>query len=70
MGTTMENAKEMVASVNSRLLRMEHLSLDAAIAYLKAKKTRMAKGVSAFPAPVTTRKRGRPAAIEIEESGV
>lgn len=60
-------AKEIVSSINSNLLIMEHLTLDAAVAYLKAKKGRTAKGVPAFPIP--QRKRGRPANQDISESG-
>jgi hypothetical protein len=48
---------------------MEHLTLEAAVAYLKARKMRAAKGSPVFPLPNTTRKRGRPAAQDISESG-
>ncbi len=61
--------KEIITTVNSRLLHMEHLSLGEAVAYLQAKKGRMAKGTAAFPLPPTTRKRGRPASTSISGSG-
>jgi hypothetical protein len=61
--------KEITTSINSRLLIMEHLSMDAASAYISAKKGRMAKGVPAFPAPTVSRKRGRPTNTGISGSG-
>lgn len=61
-------AKDIVTNINSRLLIMEHMSLEAAINHLKAKKSRTAKGVSAFPIP--PKKRGRPAAQDTTESGM
>jgi hypothetical protein len=64
-----EMARDAIASVNSRLLRMEHMSLQEAITHLNAKKGRPAKGVSAFPAPATTRKRGRPSGLDLAGSG-
>jgi len=68
--TNPDKSKEICANINSRLLRMEHLSLEAAVSYLKAKKMRVAKGVSAFPAPPNTRKRNRPVAQDLGESGI
>lgn len=61
--------KETINAVNSRFLVMEHMTLDSAVAHLKAKKGRLAKGVSAFPAPMTTRKRNKPATQDISRSG-
>jgi hypothetical protein len=62
-----EAAKEIITSINSRLLHMEHMSLDEA--HLQAKKGRMAKGAAAFPMPAISRKRGRPANSSISGSG-
>jgi hypothetical protein len=64
-----EAAKEIITSINSRLLHMEHMSLDEAAAHLQAKKGRMAKGAAAFPMPAISRKRGRPANSSISGSG-
>jgi len=69
LATNPDKTKEIVNSVNSRFLRMEHLSPDACTSYLKAKKLRAPKGVSAFPIQQIGRKRGRPAAQDIAESG-
>jgi len=62
-------AKEIVTGINARFLRMEHLSLAEATAYLKARKLRAPKGTPAFPIP-STRKRGRQPAVDISESGM
>jgi hypothetical protein len=64
-----EAAKEIITTINSRLLHMEHMSLDEAAAHLQAKKGRMAKGAAAFPMPAISRKRGRPANSSISGSG-
>ena len=64
-----EAAKEIITSINSCLLHMEHMSLDEAAAHLQAKKGRMAKGAAAFPMPAISRKRGRPANSSISGSG-
>ena len=64
-----ELTREIITSINSRFLKMEHMTLDSAINHLKAKKGRMAKGVPAFPIPVVTRKRGRPTNQDIHDSG-
>jgi len=64
-----EVAKEAIVTINSRLLHMEHMTLDEAAAHLQAKKGRMAKGSSAFPLPPISRKRGRPANANISGSG-
>jgi hypothetical protein len=61
--------RDIICSINSRLLRMEHMTLEAAVTHLKAKKGRMAKGVPAFPAPTASRKRGRPTNQDIHDSG-
>jgi hypothetical protein len=61
--------KEIITSINSKLLIMEHLSMEAATAYITAKKGRMAKGAPAFPQPTVSRKRGRPANSGISGSG-
>jgi hypothetical protein len=61
--------KEAVIAANSRLLHMEHMTLAEAVAHLKAKKGRMAKGTPAFPAPSSSRKRGRPGNTNISGSG-
>ena len=59
----------MIANINSRFLHMEHLSPEEAANYLKAKRGRTAKGVTAFPPPTTSRKRPRPQAPDLSESG-
>ncbi len=64
-----EAAKEAIITINSRLLHMEHMSLEEAAAHLQAKKGRMAKGAAAFPMPAISRKRGRPANTSISGSG-
>jgi hypothetical protein len=61
--------KEAVIAANSRLLHMEHLTLAEAVTHLNAKKGRMAKGTAAFPAPTSSRKRGRPGNTNISGSG-
>jgi len=62
-------AKEAIQAINSRLLHMEHLSMDEAVSYLQARRGRMAKGAAAFPLPSASRKRGRPANQGISGSG-
>jgi hypothetical protein len=69
LNSHLDTTKEIIASINSKLLIMEHLSMEAAVAYISAKKGRMAKGVPAFPLPPATRKRGRPANSGISGSG-
>jgi len=64
-----DTTKEIILSINSRLLIMEHLSMEAASAYITAKKGRMAKGMPAFPMPTVSRKRGRPTNSGISGSG-
>ena len=64
-----EFTKDLIATVNSRLLHMEHLSLEKAMDYLKPKKSKLAKGISAFPAPATTRKRSKPQIQDLTDSG-
>jgi hypothetical protein len=64
-----EGTCQMIANVNSRFLHMEHLSPEEAANYLKAKRGRTAKGVSAFPPPTASRKRPRPQAADLSESG-
>ena len=49
---------------------MEHLSPEEAANYLKAKRGRTAKGVIAFPPPAASRKRSRPQAADLSESGI
>jgi hypothetical protein len=61
--------KEIITSINSKLLIMEHLSMEAATSYINAKKGRMAKGTPAFPPPTISRKRGRPTNSGISGSG-
>jgi len=65
-----EVVKEAVQIVNARLLHMEHLSLQEAIAHLNNKKGRMAKGVPAYPLPAVSRKRGRQQTQSISGSGI
>jgi hypothetical protein len=60
----------MIANINSRFLHMEHMSHEEAANYLKAKRGRTAKGVSAFPPPPASRKRARPQAADLSESGI
>ncbi len=62
-------AKEAVQAINSRLLHMEHMSMDEAVAHLQVKRGRMAKGAAAFPMPAGSRKRGRPTTQGISGSG-
>ncbi len=69
LNSNLDATKEITSSINSRLLIMEHLSMEAASAYISAKKGRMAKGVPAFPAPTVSRKRGRPTNTGISGSG-
>ena len=69
LNSHLDTTKEIIASINSKLLIMEHLSMEAAVAYITAKKGRMAKGVPAFPLPPATRKRGRPTNSGISGSG-
>jgi hypothetical protein len=64
-----EGTCQMIANVNSRFLHMEHLSPEEAANYLKAKRGRTAKGVPVFPPPTASRKRPRPQAAELSESG-
>jgi hypothetical protein len=64
-----EGTCQMIANVNSRFLHMEHLSPEEAANYLKAKRGRTAKGVPAFPPPTASRKRPRPQAADLSESG-
>jgi hypothetical protein len=64
-----EGTCNMIANINSRFLHMEHLSPEEAANYLKAKRGRTAKGVPAFPPPSTSRKRTRPQATDLSESG-
>jgi hypothetical protein len=64
-----DTVKEAAMAANSKLLCMEHMSLDEAVNHLKAKKGRMAKGSPAFPMPTTSRKRGRPGNASISGSG-
>jgi hypothetical protein len=65
-----DDANDIISSVNSRFLHMEHLSPEEAANYLKAKRGRTAKGVVAFPPPTVSRKRTRPQAADISESGI
>ena len=65
-----EAAKEAIITINSRLLHMEHMSLEEAAAHLQAKKGRMARGTAAFPLPPISRKRGRPADKSLSGSGI
>ena len=61
-------AKETIQAVNQRFLHMEHLILEEAAAYLKAKKLRAPKGIPAFPSQLP-KKRARPPAQDLTESG-
>jgi hypothetical protein len=65
-----EGTCNMIANINSRFLHMEHLSPEEAANYLKAKRGRTAKGVVAFPPPAASRKRSRPQAADLSESGI
>ena len=62
-------AKEAIQAINSRMLHMEHLTMDEAVAYIQARRGRMAKGSAAFPLPAASRKRGRPTNQGISGSG-
>jgi hypothetical protein len=64
-----DTTKEIISAANSKLLIMEHMTMDAASAYISAKKGRMAKGTPAFPPPTVSRKRGRPTNSGISGSG-
>jgi len=65
-----EGTCHMIANINAQFLHMEHMSPEEAANYLKAKRGRTAKGVTAFPPPTASRKRPRPQAPDLSESGI
>jgi len=65
-----ELTNDIITTVISRFIHMEHMTPEEAANYLKAKRGRTAKGVPAFPPPAASRKRARPQPAELSESGI